>query len=95
MQDWGRLDGGNEPWFYTWRCRLVHKLPKTVKGKEKMEIKMRRDFESAPAANRDIDSYKQPLLASSSHDWIDVIPGRTEPISVQKYIRFTVSTHLR
>jgi hypothetical protein len=30
-----------------------------------MEIGMRRIFESAPAANRDSDSYKQPLLASS------------------------------
>jgi hypothetical protein len=30
-----------------------------------MEIGMRSVFASAPAANRDSDSYKQPLLASS------------------------------
>ena len=30
-----------------------------------MEIGMRRVFESVPAASRDSDSYKQPLLASS------------------------------
>lgn len=30
-----------------------------------MEIGMRRVFESAPVAERDSDSYKQPLLASS------------------------------
>jgi hypothetical protein len=40
-------------------------LPKTVEEKERMEIGMRRVLESVPAANRDSNSYKQPLLASS------------------------------
>ena len=34
-------------------------------GGKSMEIEMHSVFESAPAANRDSDSYKQPLLASS------------------------------
>jgi len=37
----------NEPWFCTWHCRLVHELSKTVEEKERMEIGMRRAFESA------------------------------------------------
>ena len=37
---------------------------KTVEEKETMEIGMRHVFENAPAVNHDIDSYKQPLLAS-------------------------------
>jgi len=57
--------GENEPRLCTWRCRLVHKLPRTVKEKERMEIGTRCVFKSVPAANRDSDSYKQPLLASS------------------------------
>jgi len=53
----------NEPRLCTWPCRLVHKLPKIVEEKERMEIGMGRVFTSA--ASRDSDSYKQPLLASS------------------------------
>lgn len=66
MQDCRRFGwrGKNEPRLCTWRCRLVHELPKTVEENESMEIEMHRVFESAPAANRDSDSYKQPLLAS-------------------------------
>ena len=61
-----------------------------------MGIGMRRDLESVPAANRDSNSYKQPLLASSkSHDRIDATPGRTEPISLQESVRESVSTHPR
>lgn len=37
----------------------------TVEEKGRMEIGMRSVFESASVANRDSDSYKQPLLASS------------------------------
>ena len=68
MQDWGRLDGGEDKMshgFVHGIAGLVHKLPKTVGEKKMMEIGMRRAFKSAPAANRDIDSYKHPLLASS------------------------------
>jgi len=56
---------GNEPRLCTWHCRLVHKLPKMVGEKERMEIGARRVIQCGPAANRDSDSYKQPLLASS------------------------------
>lgn len=38
----------------------------TVEEKERMEIGTCRVFESVPAASRDSDSYKQPLLASST-----------------------------
>ena len=34
--------GKNEPRLCTWPCRLVHKLPKIVEEKERMEIGMRR-----------------------------------------------------
>lgn len=67
MQDCGRLDGGEEKCAKALCMALQARtqLPKTEEDKERMEIGMRRVFESAQAANRDSDSYKQPLLASS------------------------------
>jgi hypothetical protein len=57
---------------------LVHNYRKLWR-KKRMQNGMCRVFESAPAANRDSDSYKQPLLASTGHDRIDATPARTEP----------------
>jgi hypothetical protein len=88
--------GKKKPRLCTWRCRLVHKLPRTVKEKERMEIGTRRVFKSVPAANRDSDSYKQPLLASSR-----VMIGSMRHLDEQnlsvfkKIVRESASTHLR
>jgi hypothetical protein len=67
MQDWGRLDGGRKKMSQS----FVHGVAgsytnyRNCGGKGRMEIGMRSVFESASVANRDSDSYKQPLLASS------------------------------
>ncbi len=74
----GGREGGDVP-------RLVHGVAGSYTTTEncggKRECKMERAvfLNSAPAANRDRDSYKQPLLASTGHDRIDATPGRTEP----------------
>lgn len=68
MQDWGRLDGGGVgKWAMALYMALQARIQTTenCRGKGKHGNRNARVFESAPAANRDIDSYKQPLLASS------------------------------
>ncbi len=68
MQDWGRLDGGEKKCAKACigRCRLVHNCRKRKlrRKKKRMQNGMCHVFQSAPAVDRDSDSYKQPLLAS-------------------------------